>query len=86
MKTILFVALLFRALISFGQTVDRRINPELLNKFWSAHWISPPKGNFNSYGVYHFRKKIILEKRPEHFIIHVSADNRYKLFVNDAQT
>ena len=85
MKTILFVALLFRALISFGQAVDTRINPELLNKFWSAHWISSPKGNFNSYGVYHFRKKIMFEKKPKHFIVHISADNRYKLYVNDTQ-
>ena len=67
MKNILFVALLFRAVISFGQAVETRINPELLNKFWSAHWISPPKGNLNSYGVYHFRKTISLDKKTRSF-------------------
>jgi len=32
--------------------------------------------------VYHFRKNFSLNEKPASFIIHVSADNRYKLFVN----
>ncbi|MDZ4706756.1 MAG: hypothetical protein SH818_00015 [Saprospiraceae bacterium] len=28
----------------------------------------------NSYGVYHFQKKIAIDKKPGQFIIHVSAD------------
>jgi hypothetical protein len=34
------------------------------------------------YGVYHFRKNFSLNEVPKEFIIHVSADNRYRLFVN----
>ena len=32
--------------------------------------------------MYHFRRTFDLETQPEKFIIHVSADNRYRLFVN----
>ncbi len=58
------------------------INPELFQRAWAAHWISVPHAPDNAYGVYHFRKSFDLANRPEHFYVHVSADNRYKLFVN----
>ena len=35
-----------------------------------------------NYGVYHFRKTFSLNDKPASFVVHVSADNRYKLFVN----
>ncbi len=58
------------------------INPEILNRFWSASWIAPPQAPLREYGVYHFRKSFDLGNRPASFVIHVSADNRYRLFVN----
>ena len=48
----------------------------------NASWISYPSANVTDYGIYHFRKIIELEKVPEKLVIHVSADNRYNLFVN----
>jgi hypothetical protein len=51
-------------------------------KTQSAPWISYPSANVTEYGVYHFRKTFDLEKVPEKLVIHVSADNRYNLFVN----
>jgi hypothetical protein len=47
-----------------------------------APWISYPSANITEYGVYHFRKAFELDKVPTAFVIHVSADNRYNLFVN----
>lgn len=47
-----------------------------------APWVSYPSANQTAYGVYHFRKSFDLEKVPEKLVIHVSADNRYNLFVN----
>jgi len=47
-----------------------------------APWISYPTASVTDYGVYHFRKAFDLEKVPAEFVIHVSADNRYHLFVN----
>jgi len=47
-----------------------------------APWISYPSANITEYGVYHFRKSFELKKVPDQFVIDVSADNRYNLFVN----
>lgn len=49
---------------------------------YSAPWISYPSANVTQYGVYHFRKAFQLNVVPESLIVHVSADNRYNLFVN----
>lgn len=65
---------------SFSQ--QTAINKNLLHGGWNAHWISCPGVAEKAYGVYHFRKTIDLVKVPSKFIIHVSADNRYQLFVN----
>src|SRR5688572_20300703 len=49
---------------------------------WNASWITCPGAPQRDYGVYHFRKTIDLTTKPSRFIIHVTADNRYRLFVN----
>jgi len=48
---------------------------------WSANWIAM-KGTGTDYGIYYFRKSIDLAAKPKTFKVHVSADNRYKLYVN----
>jgi hypothetical protein len=58
------------------------INPTLSEGRWAARWISLPGEPANVYGVYHFRKTFSLEDVPARFVVHVSADNRYKLYVN----
>ena len=45
-------------------------------------WITHPDISGHGYGVYNFRKTIELQATPEHFNVHVSADNRYRLYVN----
>lgn len=60
--------------------VDKRL---FLDR-WSAYWIGVPNENPRDYGVRMFRK-IITEPQEgwgEHFWVHVSADERYKLYVN----
>jgi hypothetical protein len=59
-----------------------RINPDLLTKTWSARWITVPDAQPFSYGIYHFRKTFDLPASPSTFVVHVSGDNRYQLFVN----
>jgi|GEM_PF-6164742 len=56
--------------------------PRLINKLWEAAWIAPPKQNLTLYGVFHFRKTFTLASVPKSFVINVSADNRYRLFIN----
>ena len=59
-----------------------KINPEILTNHWKAQWITHPTESALDYGVFHFRKSFELAIIPAEFIIHVSADNRYRLFVN----
>ena len=49
---------------------------------WNAWWITCPGAPQRDYGVYHFRKTFNLTTKPTKFIVHVTADNRYRLFVN----
>jgi hypothetical protein len=39
----------------------------------------------SEFGVFHFRRVFELNARPSRFVVHVSADNRYRLFVNGEQ-
>jgi hypothetical protein len=50
---------------------------------WAAEWIAPPNITGSEYGVYYFRKNLALAVKPATFVVYVSADNRYKLYVND---
>jgi alpha-L-rhamnosidase len=58
------------------------ISPELLRTRWKAHWIRPAGASPKAFGVYHFRKTFELPSAPQRFVIHVTADNRYELYVN----
>ena len=49
---------------------------------WTASWITCPDVALREYGVFHFRKTVNLPAVPSKFIVHVTADNRYRLFVN----
>jgi alpha-L-rhamnosidase len=75
MLLILFISAVF---ISYGQSP----NPKLLKGPWKAFWVTVPIESTKDYGVYYFRKNIDLKDKPNSFVIHVSADNRYKLYVN----
>jgi len=49
---------------------------------WKAQWISCPDAPERDAGVFHFRKTVSLPDQPKSFIVHVSADNHFILFVN----
>jgi alpha-L-rhamnosidase len=78
-KTILLLAIFFSCCAS-----SQNINKNILTKIWNAKWINVPNTKPHEYGVYHFRKFFLLDEKPQDFIVHISADNRYKLFVNDS--
>ena len=82
MKKLLYVFILLTSYQVFCQTEFSNINPRFKREYWDAYWISPPNANLKEYGVYHFRKVFDLPSKPEKFIVHVSADNRYRLYVN----
>ena len=49
---------------------------------WTASWITHPTVPLREPAVLHFRRDFRLAGRPDHFIVHVSADNRFILYVN----
>jgi len=69
-------------LLWLGAFALRAENPGLLTHAWSAHWISVAGASPYDYGVYHFRRTFDLPAAPSSFLIHVTGDNRYKLYVN----
>src|SRR6185437_7126733 len=74
---------LFISVFSAGKTASAQsVDKTLLTHPWNAYWIAPANESGREYGVYYFRKSIDLAAKPSSFIVHVSADNRYKLYVN----
>jgi len=49
---------------------------------WKAQWIAWPDLPQRDTGIFHFRKTLDLSTLPQQFVVHVSADNRFLLFVN----
>ena len=74
--------LLFAIIMLSGISHSQQINDDILKKQWNASWIVVPGESPDHYGVYLFRKKFNLKNKPASFTIHVSADNRYKLYIN----
>jgi len=60
----------------------RNTGSESMRHAWRASWITHPTASVHDHGVFHFRRGFDLPERPSSFTIHVSADNRYRLFVN----
>jgi hypothetical protein len=79
MKNFLFSLMLVGCIQLHAQVP---INPDLLKGSWRASWITCPNVAQRDYGVYHFRKTFTVDTIKEKFIVHLSADNRYRLFVN----
>lgn len=50
-----------------------------------AHWIAPPGIPADSFIVFHARRTFELNAVPARFVVHVSADNHYRLYVNGTQ-
>src|SRR2546423_14949945 len=50
-----------------------------------ANWIAPAKVPGDSFTVFHARKRFAVETAPSRLVVHVSADNRYRLYVNGVQ-
>ncbi|MDB4918295.1 alpha-L-rhamnosidase C-terminal domain-containing protein [Mucilaginibacter sp.] len=74
----LFICSLLLVKTGFAQTADQTI----LTNPWNAYWINAKNETGRDYGVFYFRKSIDLAAKPTSFMVNVSADNRYKLYVN----
>ncbi len=81
-KLLPFLLLLLGLPTANSQSPSANISPRILDNFWKARWVVCPGESPKQYGVYHFRKTFDLAEAPASFVVHVSADNRYRLFVN----
>src|SRR3954454_7949462 len=54
----------------------------LLTERWPARWIAVPDTAPRAYGVYLFRKTAEMASVPASFKVNVTADSRYRFFVN----
>jgi len=85
MKKLLLLLLV--GCFAYGQN----IKTELWKKPWKAQWITYSAdgsasiynpSTLKEYGVYKFQRTVSLAAKPAKCIIHVSGDNRYKLYIN----
>ena len=86
MKYLLKFSFLVLSIVIIASIRAQTIAPSILQKQWNAYWIAVPGEQPDVYGVYLFRKNIDLPAKPASFVIYVSADNRYKLFVKDRKS
>jgi len=73
-----------RFILLFALSFLRSSSQDLFTREWKAAWIATPGASPDGYGVYLFQKQIDLSTVPKALPVMVSADNRYKLFVNDS--
>ena len=68
-----------------GPAAAQGAAPRVFGGAPAAPWIFSPGAGGNEFGVFHFRRMFELNAKPSSFVVHVSADNRYRLFVNGQQ-
>lgn len=83
LKSLVLVVVSVGVMLSVSKA--QTVRPQLMQSIWKASWIDVPGEPAQGYGVYYFRKQLNLPKKPSSFVVHVSADNRYKLYVNETE-
>lgn len=83
LRTILGLLLLLTGGMLQAQTIENEAPlPERLQYGWPAQWIAHPTASAYDFGIFHFRKNIELDSVPNRLLVNISADNRYRLWVN----
>jgi len=58
------------------------VSERWLHDRWTASWAAHPDGPQHDPAVFLFRRTFDLDKKPSRFVVLVSADQRYRLWVN----
>lgn len=69
-------------LLTLASTALAQLPPEARRGLWKAQWITSPSTPQRDAVVLHYRKTFEISQVPEHFVVHVSADNQFLLSVN----
>jgi alpha-L-rhamnosidase len=78
-RTIAVATMVVQAVPASAQDTQRH---DWAAERWKAQWIAWPEAPQRDTGIFHFRKTITLMELSKKFIVHVSADNHFVLFVN----
>ena len=70
------------ATCEFATLQPAHAESEIQKQMWTAQWITSPDSPQRDAAVLHFRKVIELAQAPQHFVVQVSADNQFMLYVN----
>ncbi|WP_372949455.1 alpha-L-rhamnosidase N-terminal domain-containing protein [Mariniphaga sp.] len=83
----LLLLFVFVTLTGFSQETDGKVNLNWDHQrhSWESTWINHPSASVFDYGVFNFRRKFWLEEVYDSSTVYVSADNRYRLYVNGAE-
>ncbi|MGC9344773.1 MAG: hypothetical protein ACP5E3_18845 [Bacteroidales bacterium] len=82
---LLILNFLFLFTVLFSNSLSSQYSENPLNQYlqqWNSRWISHPDIDMAAYGLIHFRNEFEIEEIPSQFIVHVSGDNRYRLYLN----
>ena len=76
---VLFLAVFGSSLPAFAQTTLQADAP---HHEWKASWVTHPTAPLREPLVLHFRRNLELASVPANYLVRVSADNRFILYVN----
>lgn len=79
-RSILAMAIMFLQIAASDQIAAQST---IKNQPWQARWISYPGAGATDYGTYLFRKSIRLTGKPAQYLLNISADNLFELYVNN---
>jgi hypothetical protein len=82
MRRILALFAVAVALPALGIHSQSSIQPDPLHRAWHASWVTHPNIPLRDPVVLHFRRTLTLDTVPANYVVRVSADNRFQLFVN----
>src|SRR5437588_12307209 len=82
MKTKLLLFTFLTVTLNYATSALAQLPPEARAGLWKAQWITSPSAPQRDIVVLHFRKVIEIQRTPEHFVVHVSADSQFILCVN----
>jgi hypothetical protein len=77
-----FFPVLALALVSITVQAQNSNQPDPIHRDWKASWVTHPTAPLREPIVLHFRRTLTLAAAPSSYVVRVSADNRFILYVN----
>jgi len=80
-----FALLLAFVFLPFFVAAQTTLPADAPHREWKAFWVTHPTAPLREPMVFHFRRSLDLQSVPASYIVRVSADNRFILFVNGSR-